>query len=204
MCCAAPPANRGYLVTCINVAITGGQFISCLVAGALSGVSDGWRYIQFIGFLYIPESPRWLADKNRIEDAEDALRMIRNPADDLQTELADIMASVPTPNALTGESKRNTFKSLFVQKCLFRALLIGCMLQACQQLSGINTVMYYSATILKLAGFSSTSAIWLSAVTAFCNLIGSIVGLVLVDRAGRRPLTLISLTGENEIIDSSF
>jgi MFS transporter, SP family, solute carrier family 2 (myo-inositol transporter), member 13 len=52
---------------------------------------------------------------------------------------------------------------------------------------------YYSATILKLAGFTSTSqAIWLSAAVAFCNFVGSCAGLLLVERIGRRPLTLIS------------
>jgi len=157
------------------------------------GLSAVPAIIQFIGFLYIPESPRWLADKNRIEDAERALRTIRNPADDLQAELSDIMASIPAANMLTGETKKNSIKSMFTEKILFRALLLGCLLQACQQLSGINTVMYYSATILKTAGFSNSSAIWLAAVTAFCNLIGSVAGLLIVDRAGRRPLTIISL-----------
>jgi SP family myo-inositol transporter-like MFS transporter 13 len=68
------------------------------------------------------------------------------------------------------------------------------MLQAAQQLCGINTVMYYSATILKLAGFTSTTqAIWLSAGVSFCNFFGSCIGLTYVESSGRRRLTLLSI-----------
>ena len=67
---------RGMLVTCINVAITFGQFAACLVAGALSTTDAGWRYmlglaavpaaIQFVGFLYMPESPRHLVQNDKV------------------------------------------------------------------------------------------------------------------------------------------
>ena len=55
--------------------------------------------------------------------------------------------------------------------------------------------MYYSATIMKQAGFDSRSAIWLSTGISLCNFIGSLVGMNLVDRLGRRSLTLTSLLG---------
>ena len=50
--------------------------------------------------------------------------------------------------------------SFWIERNLFRALVLGCSIQACQQLIGINTVMYYSATIMRQAGFDSRSAIW--------------------------------------------
>ena len=88
-----------------------------------------------------------------------------------------------------------TAYSFWTERNLFRALVLGCSIQACQQLVGINTVMYYSATIMRQAGFDSRSAIWLSAGTSLCNFTGSLVGLNLVDKLGRRPLTLLSLLG---------
>lgn len=72
----AEKSVRGMLVTCVNVAITFGQFAACVVAGALSGVESGWRYmlglaavpavIQFVGFLFMPESPRYLVAAGQV------------------------------------------------------------------------------------------------------------------------------------------
>ena len=87
----------------------------------------------------------------------------------------------------------DSYLLLLADKMVYRPLLLGSALQACQQLSGINTIMYYSATILSLGGFSPTWAIWLAAVTALFNVIGTVVGVMLVDSVGRRPLTLASL-----------
>ena len=73
---------------------------------------------------------------------------------------------------------------------------MGCALQMVQQISGINTVMYYTASIFEMAGVhSKQKALLLSSGTAFVNFIFTIVGLVFVERAGRRKLTLYSLFG---------
>ena len=77
-----------------------------------------------------------------------------------------------------------------------RALVVGCGLQMYQQIAGINTIMYYSATIIKMSGVSSDShAVWLAALTAFINFSFTFVGLVLVERVGRRKLVLGSIGG---------
>lgn len=212
---AAPTEIRGFLVTCINVAITFGQFFSSCIDGGFAYVPHGWRYmlglaafpaiLQFVGFLFLPESPRWLLEQGKTDMAIMALQRLREK-DDVRDEVGAIIESIrderekegvlfseTTSDPLHNFRFRSTVSKLF-EKSTFRALLIGSSLQAAQQFSGINTVMYYSATILQLAGFSSTTeAIWLSAVVSFFNFVGSLIGLSFVEKIGRRKLTLISL-----------
>lgn len=77
-----------------------------------------------------------------------------------------------------------------------RALVVGCLLQLFQQVAGINTVMYYSAKIISMAGFSDdTQAIWMSAGVASVNFLCTFIGLFLVEKIGRRKLLLASLAG---------
>lgn len=89
-----------------------------------------------------------------------------------------------------------TFKEIMSDKYVKRALAVGCMLQAVQQLTGINTVMYYSATIIQMSGVADKStAVWMASVTAMVNFLTTFIGTFTVDRIGRRKLTLISLAG---------
>lgn len=77
-----------------------------------------------------------------------------------------------------------------------RAIMLGCLLQLFQQVAGINTVMYYSAKIISMAGFSdNTQAIWMSAGIASVNFLCTFIGLFLVEKIGRRMLLLGSLCG---------
>ena len=200
----APQEVRGSLVTCINLAITIGQFISCVVAGIFSTSPNGWRYMfgiaaipavaQFIGLeLFIPESPRWLISRKMYRDAQIALIMLRPEGTDVHSEFKE-MRETSDKGMVTQEGDGEVEKTaLWASSIFLRPLLLGCTLQACQQLLGINTLMYYSATILKLAGFSNSLAIWLSALSALFNVLGTVLGFYLVDIVGRRPLTLYSL-----------
>eukprot|EP00052_Salpingoeca_macrocollata_P008872 m.69949 g.69949 ORF g.69949 m.69949 type:complete len:534 (-) comp16807_c0_seq1:51-1652(-) len=197
----APVHIRGRLLTVNVLFITGGQFIAGIVDGGFSYVDDGWRYmlglaavpavLQLCGFVCLPETPRWLVSKGRVSEAESVLRQIRSRSD-VSVELQAIQRSFERSQ----ETKVDVWRDLRTQPHLRRALLVGGSLQAFQQLVGINTVMYYSATIVKQGGVHDNhTAIWAAAGIAFLNFVFTLVGTYFVEVAGRRKLLLSSLTG---------
>ncbi|KAK7122028.1 hypothetical protein R3I93_022971 [Phoxinus phoxinus] len=200
----SPSHLRGQLVTINTLFITGGQFVASVVDGVFSYLPhDGWRYmlglsvvpavLQFSGFLFLPESPRWLLQNGETQKARLVLSQIRGGVD-VEDEFESIRSSV--------EEERNDSSGgpvlwrILAYAPTRRALIVGCGLQMFQQLSGINTVMYYSATIIQMSGVQDDHmAIWLAAATAFTNFMFTLVGVWLVERVGRRKLTLGSILG---------
>jgi len=75
------------------------------------------------------------------------------------------------------------------------AIVVGCGLQIFQQISGINTVMYYSASIIQMAGYNDQQAIWFTILPASANFVFTIVGLFLIEQVGRQKLLIVSLIG---------
>ncbi|XP_061187255.1 proton myo-inositol cotransporter-like [Saccostrea echinata] len=203
----APIHQRGRLVTINNLFITGGQFVASVLDGAFSyDKKNGWRWmlglaavpsaIQFIGFLFLPESPRWLIKQGRINEGREVLQKCRGTID-VEEELNAVRESCEENRRMMDDAgSENVFLKILRTPAVRRAVLVGSGLQLIQQVSGINTVMYYSATIIKMTGVRDTSlAIWLAAVTAGVNFIFTILGVWLVERIGRRPLILGSLLG---------
>ncbi|CAH1782788.1 unnamed protein product [Owenia fusiformis] len=204
---SAPYEMRGRLVVINNMFITGGQFVASCIDGAFSyDHTDGWRYmlglagvpalIQFIGFIFMPESPRWLVIRGKLDKARHVLQLIRG-YQSVGKELQQIeQTSIAAHQAVQEKGQGSVFLEIFRTPHVRKALLLGCCLQMFQQISGINTVMYYSATIIRMSGVrDASSAIWLAAATAFINFIFTLLGVYLVEKIGRRPLTLVSLLG---------
>lgn len=199
---ASPSEIRGGLVSTNVLMITGGQFLSYLINLAFTEVPGTWRWmlgvsavpavVQFSLMLCLPESPRWLFMKKRKSEAIVVLSKIYDPLR-LEEEIDQLSV------ALEEERQRKTSVSYWdvVKKKEIRlAFLAGAGLQAFQQFTGINTVMYYSPTIVQMAGFSSNQlALLLSLIVAGVNAAGTIVGINLIDHFGRRKLALSSLFG---------
>ena len=131
--------------------------------------------IMLVGFLFfLPESPRWTLQNGDSEKSKEILQKIR--ADKYDEQEFDNLKQ-----DLENNVEKGLFKNLEC-KLFRRALLVGCGLQLFQQLGGINTVMYYSASIMEMSGIRDPSlAIWMAAVTAFVNFIFTFVGLYCVD-----------------------
>lgn len=197
------PASHSSKIVTLNVLfITGGQFVSGLAAGAFSSQAGGWRLmfafpailslLQFVGFLWLPESPQWLILKGKTVKASSALSEIR-PSSDAHAVEAELK-HMQDASCARPEDHLSIWRVLRASS-LRPQLILGASLQFIQQFAGINAVMYYSGSILQGAGFSPADAIWLVALVAFVNFAFTVVSLLLVDRWGRRKLTLFSLGG---------
>lgn len=201
---ASPAKIRGALVSTNGFLITGGQFLSYLINLAFTKAPGTWRWmlgvagvpalVQFLLMFFLPESPRWLYRKGRESEAEAILKRIY-PADEVESEIRDLKESVES-EVQEGSAKKISIMKLLKTKTVRRGLIAGVGLQVFQQFVGINTVMYYSPTIVQLAGFASNqTALLLSLVTAGLNALGSVVSIYFIDRTGRKKLLVISLCG---------
>src|SRR5665213_416067 len=191
----APVDIRGKLVSINQVALTSGIVISYLIDYAFAG-SQAWRWMFAmavipaaafgIGLVFIPDSPRWLAGRGHLDQARAVLKRIR-PPDKVDAEIKDIQQCV-------AQQKGNW--SELLSPLLRSAMVVGIGLAIAQQITGINTVIYYAPTIFKFAGFSSSSVAILASVgVGVVNLGLTVVAMQLIDRVGRRPLLLVSLAG---------
>ena len=194
----APKETRGFVVSLNQFCITFGILASYIVDYALAGATDNWRWmlglgavpglILFLGMLTLPESPRWLAGQGRIELARAALKRVRKP-EEVETELAELRTDVKRDGRLVPWSA-------LLSPRVRKPLVVGVALAVFQQITGINTVIYYAPTIFQSAGLSSASvAILATAGVGLVNVIMTMVAMRLLDVVGRRALLLWGLAG---------
>ncbi|HSR05837.1 MAG TPA: sugar porter family MFS transporter, partial [Bryobacteraceae bacterium] len=191
----SPARNRGALVSMNQLLITVGILASYLTDYTLAA-GEHWRWmfalaaipavILGIGMVFLPESPRWLVGVGKRHLAREVLGKIRSSLEaDQELELIE--------SHHTGQEVRWT--ELFNLK--YRpALIVGVGLAIFQQITGINTIIYYAPTIFQLAGFSSAAqSILVTAGVGLVNVVLTILSVRLLDRTGRRPLLLIGIAG---------
>ncbi|KAE8389499.1 general substrate transporter [Aspergillus alliaceus] len=201
----APAKVRGRLIGLNNMSITGGQVISYAIGAAFANVNHGWRFMVGLGALpaiilaalmpFCPESPRHLVYNNRKEKTEAVLRRIYGHPSDNQ--LASILASISAAcdearEINEGATRWTKIKQLHTVPSNLRALISACGLMVISQLSGFNTLMYYSSTLFAL-GFDNPTAVGI--VVAGTNLIMTWVNMMIVDKLGRRRLLLSTVWG---------
>ena len=193
----APTRYRGRLVLCFQIAIGVGIVIATIV-GATESVD--WRVaigaaavpgaLMLLMMLRLPESPRWLVRADREQDARQALESVRPRGADVSGELDGIGELVHAEQEASTRGWRG-LREAWVRP----ALIVGCGLAIFTQLSGIEMIVYYSPTILTDNGFSDSTALRVSVALGATYLVTQLIGLAIIDRVGRRRLTLITLPG---------
>jgi sugar porter (SP) family MFS transporter len=190
---SAPPRVRGALVSFNQLAITAGILVSYLVDYGLAS-SQNWRLmfglaavpavLMFAGMLSQHESPRWLITQGREDEARAALHRVRDEGD-IDAEIAEVR-ELP--------KRKSSFREVF-DPAVRHVLTVGVALAVFQQITGINTVIYYAPTLLASAGLGSSAALLANVVNGAVNVSMTIVAIRLLDRVGRRPLLLSGTTG---------
>ncbi|MCB1111507.1 MAG: sugar porter family MFS transporter [Chlamydiales bacterium] len=191
----APSQHRGALVSLNQLAVACGILLSYVVDWQLA-VTEGWRLmfaagiipaiILMAGVFYLPESPRWLANKKGLEACRDVLMRLRSNEALVEQELQEISNSLDQPAC-----RWTTLFSRQVRPTLW----IGIGLALIQQVTGINTVLYYAPTIFTLAGFgNATSAILATMGVGAVFVLFTAVSLPFIDRLGRKPLLFLGMS----------
>jgi SP family arabinose:H+ symporter-like MFS transporter len=193
----APARVRGRLVTLNQLAIVTGILIAFVSNYGLARLTHGsWRWMFGLGavpavalcvsLLWIPESPRWLLQRGKRERARATLQQI-SPGIEVESALNEIAES------LTEEV--GTYREL-LGHALRKPLVLTVMLAIIQQVTGINTVLYYGAIVFaEHGGASASQAIGMNVMVGVVNLLFTVVALLMIDRLGRRPLLLTATGG---------
>ena len=192
----APPSRRGGLVSLNQLSITIGILVSQLVAYFLAGHGD-WRVsvglallpavILGIGVLREPESPAWLVRHDRENEARDVLHGLRDSKNEIDDE-------VDTIKEVAREESKGSTRELLDHR-LRPALILGVMLAIIQQITGINTVIYFAPTVLQEAGLGKSASLLALVVVGVTNVLMTLVAIRYLDRVGRRPLLIWGMAG---------
>ena len=208
----APARIRGRLVTYYQFALTLGILVAYLTNSALlqyamthTGDTGGWLHtllvsevwrsmfglgaipavLFLLGLFIVPESPRWLLQQQRTQEATTILNRVNNAIE----AQASLQQGLRTQGA-----KKISYRALFAPQWR-KALIIGILLPLFSQFSGINAIIYYGPSILNNAGISLSNSLLSQIIFGGANMLFTLIAIWKVDSLGRRPLYLVGTAG---------
>jgi MFS transporter, SP family, major inositol transporter len=200
----SPAERRGALVTRNELMIVSGQllaFTSNAIIARAGGESGGvWRWMLVIatvpavvlwfGMLVMPESPRWLASQTRFNEALEVLKQVRS-RQRAEAELAEVSALAVKEE----EQRLGGWQDMKSTPWLRKLMFVGFGIAIVQQITGVNTIMYYGTQILTDAGFAADSALTANIANGVISVLATFVGIWLLGRVPRRPMLMTGQTG---------
>lgn len=193
----APPDIRGRLVATFQAMIVAGILIAFASNWALGGTGENdWRlmlgvvalpaFAYLVATLFIPESPRWLAARGR---REEALRVLS------EIDAASAQATLSQIETEAAEETRAIDWRTFFDGHLRRPIALSFVIAMFNQLSGINAIIYFAPRIFELSGAGGSTALLATVGIGAINMIFTFVGVMLIDRAGRKALMYVGSVG---------
>ncbi|KAI5806989.1 high affinity glucose transporter [Geopyxis carbonaria] len=201
----ARPEIRGRLVGCQQWAITWGIMIMFYISFGCSFVTGTASFripwaiqmvpaiILFFGLLFLPRSPRWLARKDRWEEAEQVLALLHGNGDTRHPYVVQEMEEIKSMVEFERNNADASFMELFKPNMINRTH-IGVFTQVWSQLTGMNVMMYYITYVFKMAGLTGNNVLVSSSIQYVINVVMTIPALLFIDKFGRRPTFLIGST----------
>ena len=195
----SPQKVRGMLVSLYQLAITAGILFSYLINRIFALSEYNWRWmlgaglipalILLIGISFLGDTPRWLISKKREDEAKEIFKKIE-PDEDADKHIEEIKSTLPKA-VKASQKKKKVFESWMLMP-----VSIGIIIMFIQICTGINTIIYYTATIFKAAGFTDTiGALYATIGVGFVNFAMTFVAIFFTDKVGRKPLLYAGLSG---------
>lgn len=189
--------SRGKLISMYQMMVTIGILIAFISDTALS-YGGHWRLMLGVislpaillmaAVFGLPDSPRWLASKGKFTKAKEILLVLNADESKAEEELSDINESLKVKQEGWGLFKAN--------KNVRRAVYLGMLLQAMQQFTGINIILYYAPKIFSEAGFATTEQQMIATVICGAtNVLATLIAMKTVDKQGRKPILKIGFAG---------
>uniref|UniRef100_A0A1I8BXI3 MFS domain-containing protein n=1 Tax=Meloidogyne hapla TaxID=6305 RepID=A0A1I8BXI3_MELHA len=205
----APAEKRGQMVTRNELMIVVGQlvaFLSNAILGTIWGDNPQiWRWMFVLGilpalglmfgtWLVVPESPRWLISTSKTKQALEVLKQIRESEIQAINELEEVQQLVEHDRKIN-EEKMSIAEMLMSERWIYRCLLVGIGIALCQQVTGVNSIMFYGTEILRDTGFSNQTALMANIANGLISVLATSLSIWLLGKISRRKMLISAQFG---------